>query len=383
LFSGSAPIEEWKDLQWSLLGFGPEGEEFLSKEGIPEELSSLVEELDSETRRAVKEIDRYASASALAQERAGLMGRADDLRMDLRDMQEQIREMDAAQAGLRSAFQEAYRRPEEALRAWDRLVGETRRFGNSGIEKASQILAASPERLGRLRGASAFGFSTPARSVSIRSVARAAGLARAYQDAARRATRLGAFAEEGVAGEDGENAPKQGVLEKGRSVEKKANRYPGFSKKRGEIEATLSEASALGKKVKELTGGRPISEQKRAVTETVRSLGPKQRQALRTVILGAGEQPVGREQAGRGMASRATPRAVPGRDALEKKPVARRNATARSTTSRGQPASKATSKASAMKGLLKASLRHVAIHVAIRTLDRVEKEARGREMLEI
>jgi hypothetical protein len=36
-----------------------------------------------------------------------------------------------------------------------------------------------------------------------------------------------------------------------------------------------------------------------------------------------------------------------------------------------------------MKGLLKASLRHVAIHVAIRTLDRVEKEARGREMLEI
>jgi len=378
-----------EELQWSLLGLGPEGEQILSNEGIPEELSSLVGELDSETRRAVKEIDRYASASALAQERAGLMGRADDLRMDLRDMQEQIHEMEAAQAGLRSAFQKAYRRPDEALRVWGRpvheirLVGETRRFGNSSIEKASQILAASPERLGALRGASAFGFSTPARSVAIRSVARAAGYARAYQDAARRATRLGAFAEEGVGEEAGENDRKQGGLEKDLSVEKRANRYPGLSKKREEIEATISEADALGKKVKELTGGRPISEQKRAVTETVRSLGPKQRQALRKVILGAGEQSIGREQAGRGMASHPTPREVPGRDALEKKPVARRNATARSTTSRGQPASKATSKASAMKGLLKASLRHVAIHVAIRTLDRVEKEARGREMLEI
>jgi hypothetical protein len=260
-------------------------------------------------------------------------------------------------------------------------VGETRRFGNSGIEKPSQILAASPERLGRLRGASAFGFSTPARSVSIRSVARAAGLARAYQDAVRRATRLGVFGK----GQSEENFLGQGALKKSLSAGKGASRYPGLSEKREEIEATRKEAGELAEKVRKLTGGRPLSEQSRAVTERVRSLAPEQRQALRKVILGAGAQPVGGEQAGRGMATHATPgqEAVSGRNALEKKPVARRNATARSKTGRGQPAKKATSKAAAAKGLLKVSLRHVAIHVAIRTLDRVEKEARGREMLEI
>jgi len=383
LFSGSAPIEEWKDLQWSLLGFGPEGEEFLSKEGIPEELSSLVEELDSETRRAVKEIDRYASASALAQERAGLMGRADDLRMDLRDMQEQIREMDTAQAGLRSAFQKAYRRPEEALRVWDRLVGETRRFGNSGIEKASQILAASPQRLGRLRGASAFGFSTPARSVSIRSVARAAGLARAYQDAARRATRLGVFGK----GQSEGNSMGRGAFKKSLSAEKGTTQYPGLSQKREEIEATRKEAGELAEKVRKLTGGQSLSEQSRAVTERVRSLDPEQRQALRQVILGAGAQPVGeakaKREAGRSATAdrKAVAIGVDNTSAL-KTPALKRSATARSL-GQSQASKKAASKAGAMKGLLKASLRHVAIHVAIRTLDRVEKEARGREMLEI
>jgi hypothetical protein len=376
----------WEELQWSLFGLGPDGDKLPSEEKIPyeevwggdlsEDLSSLVGELDKGTRRVLKKIDAYASASALAQERAALMGRADDLTMDLRDMQEQIREMEAAAAGLRSAVQEAYRRPEEALRVWDRLVGERGSAGSPGFGKVSQILVASPERLGTLRGTSAFGFSTPARFKAVQATARAAGFARAYQDAARRATRLGVFGKDQAPGRDSETKGH-------RSGEKETGRYPGLFQKREEIEATRKEASALAEKVKEFTGGQSLSEQGRAVTERVRSLDPEQRQALRRVILGAGEQSIGREQAGRGMASRATPRAVPGRDALEKKPVARRNATARSTTSRGQPASKATSKASAMKGLLKASLRHVAIHVAIRTLDRVEKEARGREMLEI
>ena len=233
--TGPTPNSEpagWDELQWSL--FGLDGEKLSSEEGgklpseekiayeellsgdLSEDLSSQVGELDAGTRLALKEIDTYASASALAQERAALMGRADDLTMDLRDMQEQIREMEAAQAGLRSAFREAYRRPGEALRVWGRLVheirlgGETRSPGSAGFGKASQILTASPERLGALRGASAFGFSTPARSEAVRATAKAAGLARAYQDAARRATRLGAFAEEGVAGEDGENALRTG-----------------------------------------------------------------------------------------------------------------------------------------------------------------------------
>ena len=407
--AGPTPTSEppdWQDLQWSL--FGLDGEKLLSEEGdklpseekiayeevlsgdLSEDISSLVEELDKGTRRALKEIDTYASASALAQERAALMGRADDLTMDLRDMKEQIREMDTAQAGLRSAFQEAYRRPDEALRVWGRLVheirlgGETRSAESPGFGKASQILAVSPERLGALRGASAFGFSTPARSEAVRATARAAGLARAYQDAARRATRLGVFEE----GQAEENVLSQGALKKSLFVEKEANRYPGLSQKREEIEATRKEAAALAEKVKELTGGRPLSEQSRAVTERVQSLNPEQRQALRKVILGAGASSVGDAEARRETSRSARPgrKAVAGgvdNTSASKAPALKRSATARSTTGRRQPSKKATSKAEAAKGLLKASLRHVAIHVAIRTLDRVEKEARGREMLEI
>jgi hypothetical protein len=398
----------WEELQWSL--FGLDGEKLLSEEGgkLPSEekiayekvlggdlsedlssldVSSLVGELDAGTRLALKEIDTYASASALAQERAALLGRADDLTMDLRDMQEQIREMEAAAAGLRSAVQEAYRRPDEALRVWGRLVeeiglgGGTRSPGSTGIEKASQILAASPERLGALRGASAFGFSTPARSEAVRATARAAGHVRAYQDAARRATRLGVFGK----GQSEENSLGSGVLKKSLSAEKGTTQYPGLFQKREEIEATREEAGELAKRVRELTGGRPLSAQSRAVTERVRSLDLERQQALRKVILGAGAQSIGGEQAGRGMATRPTPgqEAVSGRGALEKRPVARRNATARSMIGRGQRPNKATSKAAAPKGLLMASLRHVAIHVAIHTLDRAEKEARGREMMEI
>lgn len=423
--TGPLPTPEptgWEELQWSLFGLGPDGEQLTSEEkisyeeifkrDISEDLSSLVGELDSDTRSALQEIDTYASASALAQERAALMGRAEDLKMDLRDMQEQIHEMERAGAGLRSAFREVYRRPEEALRVWDRLEGWTRSAGSGSLGKVSQILAASPERLGALRGASAFGFSTPARSQAVRATARAAGLVRAYQDAARRATQLGAFGGEDGAGE---NFLNQGVLEKSLSVEKGERRaegpgredayaprhrlekkrrrsdekrigwYPGLTRKREEIEATRREAGVLAEKVRALTGGRPISEQRRVVTERVRSLGLEQRQALRKVILGAGAQSVDGTEAGRGMGSRVIRgrEAVSRRTALEKKPAVRRNATARSTISRGQSPKKTRSKAGAMKGLLKASLRHVAIHVAIRTLDRVEKEARGREMLEM
>jgi hypothetical protein len=352
-----------------------------------EGVASRADKLDTETRRALQEIDSYASASALAQERAALMGRADDLRMDLRDMQEQIREMEGAARGLQVAFQEAYRRPEEALRVWSQLLGGTRSAGSSGLGTASQILVASPERLGALRGASAFGFTTPARSEALRATARIVGHARAHQDAARRANRLGVFGE----GQSEETALSQGVLKSGFSVEK--SRYPGFSEKREEIEAIRKEATALAEKVRELTGGQPLSKQGQAVTEKVRSLAPKQRQALREVILGAGapsvdkargetgkSAPSGREAAARGSG--------PGRTTALKTPALKRSATARSTVRRGQPAKTApstagTMEAGAMKGLLKVSLRHVAIHVAIRTLDRVEKEARGREMLEI
>jgi hypothetical protein len=401
--------EGWEELQWSLFGLGPDGEKLPSEEKIAYEevlggdfsedlstldlstldLSSLVGELDTDTRLALKEIDTYASASALAQERAALMGRADDLTMDLRDMREQIREMETAQAGLRSAFQEAYRRPEEALRAWGRLVeeiglgGETRSAESPGFGKASQILVASPERLGALRGASAFGFSTPTRAEAVRATARAAGLTRAYQDAARRATRLGVFGK----GQAEENSLGQGVFKKSLSAEMGGSRYPGLSQKREEIETTKKEAGELAEKVRELTGGRPLSEQSRAVTERVRSLDPEQRQALRRVILGAGAQPVGedkaRREAGRNATAdrKAVAIGVDNTSAL-KTPDLKRSATARSL-SQSQASKKFASKAGAMKGLLKASLRHVAIHVAIRTLDRVEKEARGREMLEI
>jgi hypothetical protein len=390
--------EGWEELQWSLFGLGPDGEELPSDEKIAyeevlggdlsEDLSSLVGELDESTRRALKEIDTYASASALAQERAALMGRADDLMMDLRDMQEQIREMEAAASGLRSAVQEAYRRPNEALRVWGRLVheirlgGETKSAGSPGFGKASQILTESPERLGTLRGAAAFGFSTPARSEAVRATARAAGFARAYQDTARRATQLGVFEE----GQAEENVLSQGAIKKSLSVEE-ANRYPGLSQKRGEIEATRKEAGALAEKLKELTGGQSLSEQSRAVTERVRSLDLEQRQALRQVILGAGAQSVGETKAKReaGRSATADRKAVAiGVDntSASKTPALKRSATARSL-SQSQASKKAASKAGAMKGLLKASLRHVAIHVAIRTLDRVEKEARGREMLEI
>ena len=387
----------WEELQWSL--FGLDGEKLPSEEKIAYEevlggdlsedlssldLSSLVGELDTDTRLALKEIDTYASASALAQERAALMGRADDLTMDLRDMQEQIREMEAAQAGLRSAFQEAYRRPEEALRVWGRLVeeiglgGETRSAGSPGFGKASQILAASPERLGALRGASAFGFSSPARSEAVRATARAAGHARAYQDAARRATRLGVFGK----GQSEGHSLGQGAFKKSLSVESEANRYPGLSEKREEIEATRKEAGELVEKVRELTGGRPLSEQSRAVTERVRSLAPEQRQALRKVIMGAGAQSVGNANREAGRNAKPSREAAMRGNGVDRKPALKRSATARSL-SQSQASKKAASKAGAMKGLLKASLRHVAIHVAIRTLDRVEKEARGREMLEI
>jgi len=381
-------LPSWEDFQWSL--FGLDGEALPSEERIPyeevlggdlsEDLSSLVGELDKGTRRVLKEIGTYASASALAQERAALMGRAEDLTMDLRDMQEQIREMEAARVGFRSAFQEAYRRPDEALRVWGRLVSETKSAGGPGFGKASQILVASPERLDALRGASVFGVSTPARSEAVRATARAAGLARAYQDAARRATRLGVF------GKD--QAPGRRSETKGhRSDEKETSRYPGLFQKRGEIEATRKEAGALAEKVRELTGGRPLSEQSRAVTERVRSLDPKQRQALRKVILGVGAQPVGETKAKReaGRSATADRKAVAiGVDntSASKTPALKRSATARSL-SQSQASKKGASKAGAMKGLLKASLRYVAIHVAIRTLDRVEKEARGREMLEI
>ena len=406
--TGPTPNSEpagWDELQWSL--FGLDGEKLSSEEGgklpseekiayeellsgdLSEDLSSQVGELDAGTRLALKEIDTYASASALAQERAALMGRADDLTMDLRDMQEQIREMEAAQAGLRSAFREAYRRPGEALRVWGRLVheirlgGETRSPGSAGFGKASQILTASPERLGALRGASAFGFSTPARSEAVRATAKAAGLARAYQDAARRATRLGVFGK----GQAEENSLGQDVLKKSLSVESEANRYPGLSEKREEIEATRKEAGTLAEKVRELTGGRPLSEQSRAVTERVRSLDPEQRQVLRKVIMGAGALSVDEAEAKRevGRSVRPGRKAVAGgvnNTSGSKAPALKRSATARSL-SQSQASKKAASKAGAMKGLLKVSLRHVAIHVAIRTLDRVEKEARGREMLEI
>jgi hypothetical protein len=402
--------EGWEELQWSL--FGLDGEKLLSEEGekLPSEekiayeevlggglsedlssldLSSLVGELDAGTRLALKEIDTYASASALAQERAALMGRADDLRMDLRDMREQIREMDTAQAGLRSAFQEAYRRPDEALRVWSRLVeeirlgAETRSAGRPGFGKASQILAASPERLGALRGASVFGFSSPARSEALRAASRAAGHVRAYQDAARRATRLGVFGKD----QSEENSLGQGAFKKSLSVEKGANQYPGLSEKREEIEATRKEAGQLAEKVRELTGGRPLSEQSRAVTERVRSLDPEQREALRKVILGAGAQSVDKVNREAGRSAKPSREAAMRGDGVDRKPALntpalKRGATARSL-SQSQASKKAASKAGAMRGLLKASLRHVAIHVAIRTLDRVEKEARGREMLEI
>lgn len=392
--SGSTPTPEpsgLEEIKWSLFGLGPDGEQLPSEDKIPyektfggnvsEDLSWPVSELDTGARRVLKEIDTYASASALAQERAALMERAEDLTMDLRDMQEQIREMEGAAEGLRSAVQEAYRQPQKALQVWERLVTGTRGAERGSIGKASQILVASPERLGSLRGVSIFGFSSPARSEAVRATARAAGLARAYQDAGRRATRLGVFEE----GQAKENVLNQGVLKKSLPVEKEANRYPGLSQKREEIEATRKEAGALAEKVRELTDGRPLLEQGRAVTERVRSLAPEQRQALRKVILGAGAQSVEDEEPKRNAGSRTTPgvEAVSGRNVLEKKPAARRNATARSTISRGQPAKKATSKAGAKKGLLKASLRHIAIHVAIRTMDRVDKEARGREMLEI
>jgi hypothetical protein len=391
--------EGWEELQWSLFGLGPDGDKLPSEEKIAYEdvwggglsedlssldLSSLVGELDTGTRLALKEIDTYASASALAQEHAALMGRADDLTMDLRDMQEQIREMEAAQAGLRSAFQEAYRRPEEALRVWGRLaheirlVGETRGPGSAGFGKASQILTASPERLGALRGASAFGFSTPARSEAVRATAKAAGLTRAYQEAARRATRLGGFGK----GQSKENFLGQGALKKSLSAGKGASRYPGLSEKREEIEATRKEAGTLAEKVRELTGGQSLSEQGRAVTERVRSLAPEQRQALRQVILGAGVQSVGKANREAGRNAKPSREAATRGNGVDRKPALKRSATARSL-SQSQASKKAASKAGAMKGLLKASLRHVAIHVAIRTLDRVEKEARGREMLEI
>jgi hypothetical protein len=295
--------------------------------------------------------------------------------------------MDRAQAGLRSAFQEAYRRPDEALRVFGRLVheirlvDETRSAGSPGFGKASQILATSPDRLGALRGASAFGFSSSARSEAIRAASRAAGHARAYQDAARRATRLGVFGKGQAEG----NVLGQGVLNKSLSAEKGTTQYPGLSEKREEIEATRKEAGELAEKVRELTGGRPLSEQSRAVTERVRSLDPEQRQALRQVILGAGAQSVDKvnREAGRSARSgrKAAASGVDNTSAL-KTPALKRSATARSL-SQSQASKKAASKAGGMKGLLRASLRHVAIHVAIRTLDRVEKEARGREMLEI
>ena len=357
--------EGWEELQWSL--FGLDGEKLLTEEGekLPSEekiayeevlgrdlsddlssldLSSLVGELDASTRRALKDIDTYASASALAQERAALMGRADDLTMDLRDMQEQIREMETAQAGLRSAFQEAYRRPDEALRVWGRLMDETRRAGRSGLGKPSQILAASPERLGALRGTSAFGFSTPARSEAVRATARAAGLARAYQDAARRATRLGVFGKS----QSEENVLDQGAFKKSLSAEKGTTQYPGLSQKREEIEATRKEAGELAEKVRELTGGRPLSEQSRAVTERVRSLDPEQRQALRKVILGVGAQPVGeakaKREAGRNATAdrKAVAIGVDNTPAL-KTPALKRSATARSL-SQSQASKKAASK---------------------------------------
>jgi hypothetical protein len=405
--TGPTPNSEpdgWDELQWSLFGLGPDEGKLPFEEKIAYEellsgdlsedlssldLSSLVGELDAGTRLALKEIDTYASASALAQERAALMGRADDLTMDLRDMQEQIREMEAAQAGLRSVFQVAYRRPDEALRVWGRLVheirlgGETRSAGSPDFGKASQILTASPERLGALRGASAFGFSTPARSEAVRATAKAAGLARAYQDAARRATRLGVFGK----GQSDENVLGQGVLKKSLSAEKGTTQYPGLFQKREEIEATRKEASALAEKVRELTGRRPLSEQSRAVTERVRSLDPEQRQALRQVILGVGAQSVDKVNREAGRSAKPSREAATRGNGVDRKPALntpalKRSATARSL-SQSQASKKAASKTGAMKGLLKASLRHVAIHVAIRTLDRVEKEARGREMLEI
>jgi hypothetical protein len=165
-------------------------------------------------------------------------------------------------------------------------------------------------------------------------------------------------------------------------VESEANRYPGLSEKREEIEATRKEAGELAEKVRELTGGRPLSEQSRAVTERVRSLAPEQRQALRKVIMGAGAQSVGNANREAGRNAKPSREAAMRGNGVDRKPALKRSATARSL-SQSQASKKAASKAGAMKGLLKASLRHVAIHVAIRTLDRVEKEARGREMLEI
>ena len=168
-------------------------------------------------------------------------------------------------------------------------------------------------------------------------------------------------------------------------MEKGANRYPGLFQKREDIEATRKEAAALAEKVKELTGGRPLSEQSRAVTERVRALPPEQRQALRKVILGAGAQSASEAKREAGRSATADRKAVAigvhNTSAL-KTPALKRSATARSL-GQSQASKKAASKAGAVKGLLKASLRHVAIHVAIRTLDRVEKEARGRETLEI
>ena len=380
-----------EELPWSLLGLGADGEQLPSDEKvshenllnkeISENVSSLVGELDSDTRRALREIDTYASASVLAQERTALMGRAEDLTMDLRDMQEQIREMETSAANLRSALQEAYRRPGIALRAWGRLEAGTRGAGSGSNQKASQILVAAPERLGALRGTSVFGFSTPARSEAVRAAARAAGQARAYQDAARRATRLGVFGGDKTRGRRSEKREH-------RTDEKETGRYPGLSQKRDEIIATRKEAGVLAEKVQEITGGRPLSKQSRAVTERVRSLNPEQRQALRKVILRAGGQSVdeANREAGRGAASRrkATARGSGGdRTSASRTPALKRSVTARSTIRRGQSAKQAPSKGATAKGILKASLRHVAIHVAIRTLDRVEKESRGREMLEI
>ena len=378
----------WEELQWSLFGLGPDGKELPSKEKIPheeildgdlsEELSSMVGELDTNTRRALQEIDTYASASALAQERTALMGRAEDLTMDLRDMQEQIREMEAARVGLRLAFKKVYRQPEETFRVWQKLESGIDDGEGGGRGKASQILAASPERLGALRGNSVFGVSTPARSEAIRAAARAGGLARACQDAVRRATRLGVFGKDHASGRH--SATKERYFD-----ENGTRRYSGLNQKRKEIQAMKNEADVLSEKVQELTGGQPLSEQSRAVIERVRSLAPEQRQALRKVILGAGAQSIGDAEPNRETGRRATPgrEAVASGNGIEKAPTMKRGATARSTGRRGQSSRKVTSTAATAKGVLKASLRHVAIHVAIRTIDRVDKEARGREMLEI
>lgn len=160
--------------------------------GVREEDAAPALDLDPVVAEALREIEAYAEMSVLADERVAVVEAAQELEMDIRDMEEQAGRIDELGRGVDRLFAQVYRDPQAARAAYDAKVVLR------GLETATRTLQQDPGRygklLGRRLGSVRVGVDSAERAAAREGAVEAAYVGRAYHEALREGKRVGLFA---------------------------------------------------------------------------------------------------------------------------------------------------------------------------------------------